>query len=896
MKHSTVLFLDQISLTSASFVGRKAATLGFLRSQGVLVPDGFVIPSTVFQGFVEENHLAEIIADVQALARRDPGEIEASPSIDVLADSFNRKPLPQSLIRDLRTAFAWLIDDTGAVVVRSSALDEDTTGVSSAGQQLTVLNVRRFDDLLVALRNCWGSLFRLPAVLYRARFDLSDELPSIAVIVQAQIVGQVAGTMFTLDPVTEAKRIVIEGTWGLGEAIAQGEVTPDRYVVNRETLALVGSPRIGNKRCQRVPDRGVGTRVAAVPPWRRRSPVLDGAQLSGLALLGLQVERLLGEPQDIEWGLAGGRWFIFQSRPITTRCGVAEDEDAVDVQRWDWTSGFLDERLVEPVSPLGWSVLRIGLEDLAFREPLRILGVNPSDLEPITRRWHGLPYVNVAVFEALYKVFPDWLLPEDARRFFPEGDVSRRKRAPRPRSLLSPEVWIGLFTAILADPSVVSPLHNDRAWEAFERHYVKAIGMLSGRVEALANAPDLTLANILELVDEVESENRRLLMIHRWSLTHAEISYSLLRRLARWLLGREHASVLCAQVVEHLGDYSVHFNRALDELARQSSEMDQPGFQEALHGFLEQYGHRSFSLDIMRPNFAADPTQVISLVQTLAQGSDERESAPAVSDSKAVVVDTQRARPFILRPLVILSRRYARLRENQRFTWQHGLALLRRLFLLAGEVLVRQGVVERPDEVFFLTVDDIRQAATHGAVREGLTDLRKRAISRAQQFAADQQRFEQDARQSYPHFLRGDSPLDGADALSARPGLVSLVELRGEPVSPGLARGKARIVVHADDLEQVQAGDILVTRGADPGWTPIFSRISGLVMETGGQLSHASVVAREYRLPAVVGIAGVTSVIQSGTDVIVDGTRGTVQLEGQQQSMDGQSGGVGSGA
>lgn len=894
MKDSTVLFLDQINLTSASFVGRKAATLGYLRSQGVLVPDGFVIPSTVFHGFVEENHLTETIADVQALARRDPGAIEASPSIDVLAESFSRKPLSRSLIRDLRTAFAWLIDDTGAVVVRSSALGEDTTGASSAGQQLTVLNVRRFDDLLVALRNCWGSLFRLPAVHYRARFDLSDELPSIAVIVQAQIVGQAAGTLFTLDPLTEAKRIVIEGTWGLGEAIAQGEVTPDRYVVNRETLALVGSPRIGNKRCQRVPDRGVGTRVTAVPLWRRRSPVLDGAQLGGLALLGLQIERLLGEPQDIEWGLAGGRWFIFQSRPITTRYGIAQDEDAVGVQRWDWTSGFLDERLVEPVSPLGWSVLRTGLEDLAFREPLRILGVNPSDLEPITRRWHSLPYVNVAVFEALYKVFPDWLLPEDARRFFPEGDVSRRKRAPRPRSLLSPEVWIGLFTAILADPSVVSPLHNDRAWEAFERHYVKAMGMLSARVEALANASDPTLANILELVDEGESENRRLLMIHRWSLTHAEISYSLLRRLARLLLGREHASVLCAQVVEHLGDYSVHFNRALDGLARQSSEMEQPGFQAALHGFLEQYGHRSFSLDIMRPNFAADPTQVISLVQTLAQGGDERERAPAVSDSKADFVDSQRAQPFILRPLVILSRRYARLRENQRFTWQHGLALLRRLFLLAGEVLVRQGVLERPDEVFFLTVDDIRQAATHGASRDGLTDLRKRAISRAQQFAADQQRFEQDARQSYPHFLRGDYPLDGADALSARPGLVSLVELRGEPVSPGLARGKARVVVHADDLEQVQAGDILVTRGADPGWTPIFSRISGLVMETGGQLSHASVVAREYRLPAVVGIAGVTSMIQSGTDVIVDGTRGTVQLEGPQQSMDGPSGGVGS--
>ncbi|MGH2459194.1 MAG: PEP/pyruvate-binding domain-containing protein, partial [Chloroflexota bacterium] len=519
MSQAPVLPLDQIDLHDAPTTGMKAATLGHLFRSGVPVPNGFVVPTSVFEGFVEQNGLGIAIVELESVFR-EPGELTTGAALLArIHAGFERGELPARAIEALRGAFGDAIQETGAVVVRSSAIGEDLPEASFAGQHATVLNVRTFEALLKALRRCWASAFGPSVVRYRARLAPTNRRPSIAVIVQTQIICQAAGTMLTVDPLDDDSRLVVEAVWGLGEALAQGEVSPDRYLVDRETLSESARPRIGDKRCQRVLDFTTGTRLAAVPLWRRRRPVLNRAQVGGLALLGLQIERRLAAPQDVEWGLAGGRWFCFQARPITARLGRSSAEAADRVASREWTSSFLDERLGEPVSPLGWSILRRGLEDIAFREPLRILGVDPSDLEPMTRLWRGRPYVSVAVFEAIYKLFPDVLLPEDAHRFFPGRDASRRKRAPRPESLLSPRVWAGVIGAIARAPATASPFHNDRAWDRFESRYVRAIAEIGFTVGVLEREASPSLRKILDLVDDVERQNRQLLRIHRWSLT-----------------------------------------------------------------------------------------------------------------------------------------------------------------------------------------------------------------------------------------------------------------------------------------------------------------------------------------------------------------------------------------
>lgn len=874
-----VLFLDQITPADSPIVGPKAATLGFLRQSGIPVPCGFVIPTTIYDRYLQENGLAGLAIEVVTATPAQLASDPLSAKLGILDRGFERGQIADEVVQALREAFTAVVGETGAVVVRSSATTEDRANASFAGQQLSVLNVRRFDELLRAVRRCWASLFWLSTLRYRARCGAADR-PAMAVIVQAQITCQAAGMMFTRAPMDGANRLIVEGIWGMGEALAQGEVSPDRYVVDRETLAEATRPCIGNKRCQRLPDLHGGTRLAPVPLWRRRRPVLNPAQLGGLALLGLQIERLVGAPQDVEWGLANGRWYVFQSRPITTLPPLDLDMPP-GAERCEWTSAFLDERLTEPVSPLGWSILRDHLENLAFREPLQMIGVDPATLEPMTRLWNGRPYVNVAVFEALYKLFPDALLPEDARRFFPNGQVARRKRAPRPRSLLAPEVWSGLLKTFARDPLVISPFHNDRAWLAFEREYVEAMGDLARATDRLERDPAVSLNRVLWTIADVERHNRRLLQIHRWSLIYAEVSYSLLRRIAGRLLGSSRAAAYCARLVDDLDDYSVALNRALSELACLARRPADPRFPESLATFLAEHGHRSFSLDVIRPSFAADPSQVLALIQQ-DQPEERRHSRfeqdlrprdlPGATIEAAVAPAALRPSPlldWLLGPLIALTRRYARLRENQRLTWQRGIALLRRLYLLAGEVLVREGLLDQPDEIFFLTAEEIRLATlARPAERNGFRDL---VAGRRGRYADSWQ------QTHFPRFLRGNCPLDDPTVRVDSLDDAGPVDFRGVPVSPGIGRGKARIILRPDDLDQVKPGDVLVTRGADPGWTPVFDRLAALIMETGGQLSHASVVAREYRLPAVVGVAHATRLITPGEEVIVDGSTGTVR-------------------
>lgn len=906
------LSLDEIRPDDAGRTGSKAATLARLRQVGLPIPDGFVVPSDLFELVAEQANLDTLLRE----ADRSMPEHDAA-LVERFAAALARARVPVGAIDALHGAFDRIDEVSGAVIVRSSAIGEDLPTASAAGQYLTIHNVRDFPAFLSALRECWLSLFSPAALRYRRRFD-HQATPRMAVLVQAQIPCEVAGTLFTVDPVSGANQIVIEATWGQGEAIAQGEVVPDRYVLSPLTLAELPGTRVAEKLHQRVLDTRTGTRLALVPEWRRRRATLGRGERGALALLGLRVAEVLGAAQDVEWGRSAGHWWIFQSRPITTAPlpttnggvpadavptfstggeligetssprmgatshghgstrGVLGERAGPEAERYaerDWTSGFLDERLVEPVSPLGWSVLREGLEEIAFGETLRMLGVDAEALRPLTRLWNGHPYANVDVYEALYKLFPDWLLPEDARRFFPAGDTGRRRRAPRPRGVLDPRVWIGLARAFLAHPTIVSPFQNDGAWDRFEPRYVQAVEAIARRVDRLEATTKPRLEEVLQVLDELEGQNRALLRIHRWSLTYAELWYALLRRFTTALVGSRQANDLAVAAVSHLNDQSMRMNRAMADLRR---ELAEGGPVDAvLPRFLKEFGHRSFSLDIMRAPFAADASQVLALLEPVSGAHAPSMAAPEPGDALGAV-------GALIAPLAGLAHRYARLREDQRFAWQRGLAQVRRLYLVAGGILADAGSMNRAEDVFFLTRDEVRDAASRSL------DFHLTVAERYEVLAAQQDLFNRLGRDSYPPFLRGDRPLvDGgpgrpaAHPVSLKP---HIVELAGVPVSPGMGRGKARVVLRASDLARVRAGEVLVARGADPGWTAVFDRLSGLVAESGGQLSHASVVAREFHLPAVVAVPRATDLIRTGDEIEVDGRNGIARVTRRDRS------------
>ncbi|MBC7248725.1 MAG: hypothetical protein H5T62_00435 [Anaerolineae bacterium] len=350
------------------------------------------------------------------------------------------------------------------------------------------------------------------------------------------------------------------------------------------------------------------------------------------------------------------------------------------------------------------------------------------------------------------------------------------------------------------------------------------------------------------------------------------------------------------------------------------------GSSPAWQDFLARYGHRSFSLDIYNPTFADDPTQVRRLLQSLPPTPPDLAARAAERQATEDKVRAALRRQFLGRLrcrlfdwVLALAREYVILREEQRFHWQRALALQRRAFLLIGERLANEGLLAQADDVFFLTIGEIEKIVSSqnvganpcgrpgGQVQDlplpqiiekiqkivlekrsvgrdfgvsytlsviegaqsnaGIPSYRM-AAARRQEFERLQREWELAPHLSYPAFLRGTQPLTETVTDETR--------WRGRAVSPGVARGPARVVLSPQQFDKIRPGDVLVTRSTDPGWTPLFGRLAGLIMERGGQLSHGAVVAREYGLPAVAGIPGITALLRDGDLVEVDGLTGVV--------------------
>jgi len=498
-----------------------------------------------------------------------------------------------------------------------------------------------------------------------------------------------------------------------------------------------------------------------------------------------------------------------------------------------WTAGFLNERFPQPVSPLGWTVIRPHLEELAVREPLRMLGIAPGPA-PVTRLWLGRPYFNAELLAALYRVFPGWLLPEDAARYFPGGDPAFRRRLGRRPNLLR------LTASALVTVGGWNPAVHLADWQRFAARYRAAMGRLRAAAEALGPASgEEGVRARLRLAGEVQAWNGALLRRHRWSLLHAEAWYTLLRRAAARIRPGE-GEAWAAAWVRRGDDVTCEFNRLLEAAALAG----EPGLKASLRRrLLTEFGHRSFSLDIARPTVAEALEDYLAAARSRpAVGAAEISPAPPPS--------------LWLRPLAELARRFMGLREAQRHHWQMGLALLRRLYLGVGRLL-SPGYFDGPEDVFFLTAGELA-AYPH---------LPPPAV-----FRERRQEFERlnAGPDFYPEFLEGDRPLGP----NATPGPAE--GLRGLGVSPGLGLGRVRVVLGPEGLGRLAPGEVMVSPAADSGWTFVFGRLAALVLERGGQLSHAAVVAREYGLPAVAGVRDATRILRDGDRVIVDGTRGLV--------------------
>lgn len=829
--------------TDAALVGSKAARLAVAAGAGLPVPPAFVLTTAAFAAGMSPELAAEICAAARGL----------------------------------------LAQGAPALAVRSSATAEDLSGASFAGLQQTVLGLTGEHDIPSAVERVWASLQSPEARAYRAHLGDAVAPLAMAVIVQWQVAAKAAGVAFARDPLSGEDVVVVEAVAGLGEALVSGQAEPLTW-------------------------RLVGGEIFACPltsaAESQAPPLLPDDALRELAALVEQASTLFDSPQDVEWAWDGQRLWLLQARPIT---GRLEDffTDHLPGDEFLWTAAFLNERFTQPVSPLGWTLVAEPLAALAFGEPLRLLGAADFGGEPLLKLWRGHPYSRVAAWQRLYKLLPDWALPEDAARYFPLGDTTLR-RAPR-----LPHLGLHLLRNTLAviwrEGRAALPWSNPAAWRRYEAEQAAWLARLRAEAASLPHLPASERQQTARrLLRETQALTERLLAIHRWSLLWADLLFSVLRRLLQALTDPATATRLAAELTAGVGSHTTRLNQAVSALAARAGAREEvraalaegiddlaaalgadDPFVRAVRAFLDAYGHRFFSLDLSDPPYEAAPRPLFDLILKIA-GAGRPEGQGKGVDTGTWGDGDRRIRMATSLPLrlsapplvplasrllrssglLALTRRYLRLREDQRFRWQELLAFQRRVALDLGTLWAEAGFLGASEHVFGLTWQELLDAPLDAG-------LGRRAAERIVRLGVLRDQAALAPGWHHPDFLRGNRPLR-----HERGGAV----FHGRPVSPGIGRGPARLVASPADLARLAPGDVLVTTSPDPGWTPIFATIAALVTERGGQLSHGAVVAREYGLPTVSGIADAMRLVEEGEELLVDGTQGVVvrlrQVEG----------------
>ncbi|WP_371745955.1 PEP/pyruvate-binding domain-containing protein [Arthrobacter oryzae] len=888
-----VLGLELIDAGMLARVGGKAANLGETTRAGLPVPPGFCLTTEAYRRAVGPAGLEDVHG---ALAATGDHDLAALATLAARArELILGVDVPPEIAAAVRESYAALGTDV-PVAVRSSATAEDLPLASFAGQQDTYLNVVGADAVLDAVRRCWASLWTDRAVAYRATHGISPSTVALAVVVQRMVDAAVAGVLFTANPVTGRRHeAVIDASPGLGEAVVSGAVNPDHFVVDTATGAIP-EWRPGDKAISIRPLPGGGTERTVLPP--DSGPSLDDAQVRELAALGSTVEQHYGAPQDIEWAIdAADKLWLVQSRPITTlyplpdpRPGLPEP-DGIRV----FLCFSLAQGLTRPLTPMGLAGFRLLAGSVArsagFDLPEPRNGPAPYrqagqrlfvDLTPVVRSSVGRVIVPRVfdIMEArsatvLRRLFADprfavttrspWRL---LRHVVP---VAAKGRVPETllRALLRPEAALqraesfgGRLRASLAVPA------DATASERLDHAERILGGKLFPIVPAVLPLPALGFASLAVAgkLAGAGTNSGALQAVLRGLPNNVTTEMD----LALWHL----ATAIRAQPAAA----AIFDGASPKELARQYRSGGLPAVvQSGLAGFLARYGHRAVAeIDLGMPRWSDDPTHILGVLANYLKLDDpalapDRQFANAAREAEAqmerlVAVAGSRGGPAgrlrarLVRGALRRTRMFAGLRELPKYHIVEGLAAVRKELAAVGAELAADGRVVEADDIFFLDFAEAHRALAGASFREVVAERRE---------AYDAEL----GRRRIPRVLLSDGT--EPEALQAAGTGAAAGVLSGTPASAGTVTARARVILDPQGAA-LEPGEILVAPSTDPGWTPLFLTAGGLVMEMGGPNSHGAVVAREYGIPAVVGVPDATAIISSGQVITLDGGAGTV--------------------
>ncbi|MGE0548866.1 MAG: rifamycin-inactivating phosphotransferase [Kofleriaceae bacterium] len=861
--HSYVLGFHDVDHTKLAAVGGKGAHLGELsRIAGIRVPAGFCVTTAAFERILAAA--PSIDDQLDRLSRVEPDDRAAITAISAaIRERIERIAIPDEIAAAITAALATLGEHT-ACAVRSSATAEDLATASFAGQQDSYLNVTGRAAILEHISKCWASLFTERAVIYRLRNGFDHRNVHMAVVVQQMVFPQTAGILFTADPVTSNRKVAsIDASFGLGEALVSGLVNADVYKVRdgeviaktiaTKQLAIVGSP-------------AGGTQHEPIASDRQQQPALTDAQIVRLTQLGRKIEAHFGRPQDIEWCLVDDAFLIVQSRPITTLFPIPEVDDH---DNHVYISVGHQQMMTDAMTPLGLSLFL-----LTTRAPMRHAG---GRLFIDVARGLATPTSRATLLTGMKRSDP--LIADALQTILDRGDFIRELPDPAP-----PNPPPGGPPAPLEnDPSIVAALIKRS--EESNAALAREIRGKSG--PALV---ELILADLKQLQAILFDPQ-----IYRAIMASVEATWWLNDHLQQWL-GETNAADTFSQSVPN--NVTSEMGLALLDVADvirphpeviaflQHVEGDDfldrlpaiPGGREArdaIRGYLDKYGMRGVGeIDIARPRWSERPSTLVPVLlgniknfepgagtQRFEQGRREAEAKQrevlerlrALPDGQQKADETER--------MIDRVRIFAGYREYPKYGWMSRYFIYKQALTEEAERLVRAHVLGEREDIFYLTLPELHDVVRTNHVNDQLIRERKAAFASYQ--ALNPPRVLTSEGEVFTGAYRRTDVPEGA--------------LVGLAVSAGMIEGRARVIMDISKAD-LEPGDILVTAFTDPSWTPLFVAIKGLVTEVGGLMTHGAVIAREYGLPAVVGVEHATQLIKDGQRIRVHGTHGYVEM------------------
>jgi rifampicin phosphotransferase len=890
-----ILDLTDLNNIKANEVGNKAANLNILIQNDVNVPTGIVLKSNAYKLFMERNQISKIISNIE-LNYEDESLLEESSR--KIRDKVEKSSIPEEIIDQLRS-YSQLFEPN-PVAIRSSGLLEDLTKASFAGQYDTFLNIYGLEGVLNHIKKCYASVWNSRALMYRRNNKLSHHDVKIAVIIQKMVNAKVSGVLFTSNPLDINKNeIIIESNFGLGESTVSGITTPDEYILQREKMNKfkIHTKRIGNKLLLTQPKKDMGIEHTFLTENQNRKSSLSENQLYQLAYQGIKIEKIFQNlPQDIEWSIDDENIIhILQSRPITAIDKMSENNQIL------WSRGYSDDYWNDNTTPLFFELLGTHLTKVVNMELNSIMGYKEIDNQ-LLKLFKGHVYFNLNVLKKKVEYeIPPFMRNRDVLNYFPNGFGSYGKNKIKKLSFHLKDYLFAQIRIKFYDPDGAMSRTADtyekwteKEFKPFCKEFDEKLGDLKEKYDKRS------LIKLSEELDEIMIPHFRLV---RYGIPIHNIGMNLLTQyLLNRFLGQNLTLEYYPYLISGLKHKLTETNSQIHQLAflinqsknlrdivikedskliyrkiSQSYNQDTKIFLSEFNKFLDNYGDRGFTRDPYYPRWREDPGLIFDVIKSLifenkigqSGNFKGRQSKKSAQIEKLVESKIKSERLGFIKWMLFSrilrnSRKYIIFRENQRFNLDSWISRIRMLYLKIGQLLVDVSILTNKRNVFFLFKDEIHSFLTNNYEPIELKEKVKRRI----------EIFKKYENVLPPKFLIGSKEFDDVQLYDEDCNIYE-----GIPASYGMITGPIHIINNISQISTVQSGEILIVPRTDPGWTPIFSKIGGLITETGGILSHGAVISREYGIPAVTNIPNATKIFRNNQIVTLNGYNGIIKIK-----------------